>query len=135
MLNLNSTEFSHLTATQAQSLTSGADSVLHYHSSDRDRANHTGTQTSSTISDFSTAVAALIPASVDFMEVEGLQRLPTAASIPDLPYIPSLTEIENMQRPFALSDLLAYRAQIEEMIATSTSNIIAAEEFCGFARP
>lgn len=32
-------------------LTDGGDSTLHYHASDRNRANHTGTQTSATISD------------------------------------------------------------------------------------
>ncbi|MDP4152585.1 MAG: tail fiber protein [Bacillota bacterium] len=36
------------------------DVVGHYHSSDRNRANHTGTQTSSTISDFAAAVRATV---------------------------------------------------------------------------
>lgn len=49
--NLNSTVYTHLTATQAQSLTTGFSSPLHYHTADRDRANHTGVQTASTISD------------------------------------------------------------------------------------
>lgn len=44
---LSSTEYTDLTDTGA--------STLHYHASDRDRANHTGTQTASTISDFTTA--------------------------------------------------------------------------------
>lgn len=48
----------HLTATQKTDLTDAGDSALHYHSADRDRANHTGTQTASTISDFDTEVAA-----------------------------------------------------------------------------
>lgn len=56
--NLNSASYTHLTASQSQGLTSNADTVLHFHSSDRDRANHTGTQTSSTISDFASAVQA-----------------------------------------------------------------------------
>lgn len=38
----------------ATELTGGGDSTLHFHSSDRDRANHTGTQTLSTISDAGT---------------------------------------------------------------------------------
>jgi len=56
--NLNSDSYTHLTASQAQGLTNNADTVLHFHSSDRNRANHTGTQTSDTISDFASAVQA-----------------------------------------------------------------------------
>jgi len=56
--NLNSTNYSHLTANQATSLTNGNNAVIHYHASDRDRANHTGVQPSTTISDFATAVPA-----------------------------------------------------------------------------
>lgn len=48
-----------LTAAQAFDLTSGGNSSLHYHASDRARSNHTGTQLASTISDFSTAVSAV----------------------------------------------------------------------------
>ena len=46
----------HLTSVQHTDLTDGNNSDLHYHDSDRDRANHTGTQTASTISDFDTEV-------------------------------------------------------------------------------
>ncbi len=60
LANLNSSSYSHLTATQKDDLTDGGDSALHYHAADRDRANHTGTQTASTISDFSAAVAAAV---------------------------------------------------------------------------
>lgn len=56
--NLNSTNYTHLTSSQAQELTSNASTVLHFHAADRDRANHTGTQTSDTISDFASAVQA-----------------------------------------------------------------------------
>ena len=38
-------------------LTDSGASTLHYHASDRDRANHTGTQAASTISDFDTEVS------------------------------------------------------------------------------
>lgn len=38
------------------SLDDGVNSTLHFHTIDRDRANHTGTQAASTISDFSEAV-------------------------------------------------------------------------------
>lgn len=50
-------EYYHLTATQHTDLTDSGDSSLHYHSTDRDRANHTGTQSASTISDFDTEVS------------------------------------------------------------------------------
>jgi len=56
--NLNSDSYTHLTASQAQGLTSNASTVLHFHNADRDRTNHTGTQTSDTISDFASAVQA-----------------------------------------------------------------------------
>lgn len=49
-------EYYHLTSAQHTDLTDSGDSNLHYHSSDRARANHTGTQTASTISDFDTEV-------------------------------------------------------------------------------
>jgi hypothetical protein len=54
--NLNSQFYSHLTGAQNAALTSGGDTDLHFHSSDRNRANHTGTQSASTISDFAIAV-------------------------------------------------------------------------------
>lgn len=38
-----------LSNTEKTDLTDGTDSTLHYHASDRDRANHTGTQSVSTI--------------------------------------------------------------------------------------
>lgn len=41
----------HLTNAQATDLTDGGDSAAHFHSADRARANHTGTQAYSTISD------------------------------------------------------------------------------------
>lgn len=49
-------EVNNISDTNATNLTSGANTTLHYHTSDRNRANHTGTQTSSTISDFATTV-------------------------------------------------------------------------------
>lgn len=52
-----------LTAYQHDDLTDGHDSDLHYHPADRDRANHTGTQTADTISDFTAAVVLATPAS------------------------------------------------------------------------
>lgn len=42
-------EFYHLTQTQNSQLTTGGDTSLHFHSADRSRANHTGTQDVATI--------------------------------------------------------------------------------------
>lgn len=56
--NLNSVNYSHLTAAQLQSLSTGNNAIIHYHASDRDRSNHTGTQIAATISDFVTEVKA-----------------------------------------------------------------------------
>ncbi len=50
----------HLTSTQKTNLTGGLNSADHYHSSDRDRSNHAGTQLHSTISDFDAEVDARI---------------------------------------------------------------------------
>jgi hypothetical protein len=52
----------NISDTDATDLTDGGDSTLHFHSSDRNRANHTGTQLASTVSDFSTAADARIAA-------------------------------------------------------------------------
>lgn len=51
-------EVNNMTDGEVGALTESGNTTLHYHSTDRDRANHTGTQTTSTISDFSSAVAA-----------------------------------------------------------------------------
>ena len=50
-------EVNNITDANATDLTDGGDTALHYHTSDRNRANHTGTQTASTISDFDTEVS------------------------------------------------------------------------------
>jgi hypothetical protein len=46
-----------ITVANLNSLDDGVNTTLHFHDSDRARANHTGTQTASTISDFNTQVA------------------------------------------------------------------------------
>jgi hypothetical protein len=56
--NINTSTYTHLSSTNATDLTDGGDSTLHYHATDRARANHSGTQLAATISDFNTAVAA-----------------------------------------------------------------------------
>ncbi len=45
-----------ISAANLNTLDDGVDTTLHFHAADRARANHTGTQTASTISDFSEAV-------------------------------------------------------------------------------
>lgn len=55
-------EVNNISDVNATDLTDAGDSTLHYHATDRSRANHTGTQTASTISDFSTAADARIAA-------------------------------------------------------------------------
>lgn len=54
-----------LTTVDKTDLTDAGDSTLHYHATDRARANHTGTQLLSTISDAGTAAAATIGTSGD----------------------------------------------------------------------
>lgn len=50
-------EVNNISDVNATDLTDSGASTLHYHASDRARANHTGTQTASTISDFDTEVS------------------------------------------------------------------------------
>jgi len=59
VVNITAGDGYQLTAEALADLTDGGESTLHYHASDRDRSNHTGTQTASTISDFESAVEAL----------------------------------------------------------------------------
>jgi hypothetical protein len=51
---VDSGDANNISDTDAEDLTDGGDSELHYHSSDRDRSNHTGTQLLETISDAGT---------------------------------------------------------------------------------
>jgi len=52
-----SAEVNNISDINATDLTDAGDSALHYHSTDRARGNHTGTQPASTISDFDTEVS------------------------------------------------------------------------------
>ncbi len=54
-----------MTVSNLNSLDDGVDSTLHFHNSDRSRANHTGTQTASTISDFNEAAQDAVGAAFD----------------------------------------------------------------------
>lgn len=53
-------EYNHINDAQSLGLLTGIDTALHWHSADRARGNHTGTQLASTISDFSAAADARI---------------------------------------------------------------------------
>jgi len=48
-------DYYHLTVARHTDLTDAGDSALHYHATDRARANHTGTQLAATVSDFGEA--------------------------------------------------------------------------------
>ena len=69
-----------ISATDLNSLDDGADSTLHFHASDRARANHTGSQTASTISDFSSAADARI--TLQKGSANGLATLDGSSKIP-----------------------------------------------------
>jgi len=53
-----------LSAVNLTDLTDAGDSALHYHATDRARANHTGTQTAATVSDFNEAAQDAVAASI-----------------------------------------------------------------------
>lgn len=65
-----------ITATNLNILDDGVDTTLHFHASDRNRANHTGTQTASTISDFTEAaqdaVGGMIDSSLTYVDATPL---------------------------------------------------------------
>ncbi len=61
-----------MTAANLNTLDDGADTTLHFHASDRARANHTGTQTAATISDFNTAADARADARIGAASVNAL---------------------------------------------------------------
>ena len=53
-------EVNNISDTNAGLLTGAANTTLHFHSSDRDRANHSGTQLASTVSDFTSAAQSAV---------------------------------------------------------------------------
>jgi hypothetical protein len=73
--SINTAAYTHLTAANHTDLTDGANSALHYHDTDRARANHTGTQLASTISDFDAQVATTAA-----LKVNNLSDLANAAT-------------------------------------------------------
>ena len=65
LADLNTTNYTHLSSANASGLTGSGDTSLHYHTADRSRANHSGTQAASTISDFASAVESEVAALLD----------------------------------------------------------------------
>lgn len=57
---LNDGDYKHLSAANNTDLTDGGSSALHYHATDRARANHTGTQLATTVSDFDSAALSAV---------------------------------------------------------------------------
>ena len=51
-IDLDTIEPNNISDEDAAKLIGGEDTILHYHTADRDRGNHTGTQTMSTLSDY-----------------------------------------------------------------------------------
>jgi hypothetical protein len=80
LANLNTASYTHLSATNATDLTDAGDTTLHYHAADRDRANHTGTQTASTISDFTEAAQDATAAAIAAGTLTGISITYTDAS-------------------------------------------------------
>ncbi len=66
-----SAEVNNISDANATDLTDGNDSTLHYHSADRNRANHSGTQTASTISDFDTSAVSAVSTADDYLKNDG----------------------------------------------------------------
>lgn len=72
---LDTGDYRHLSATNYTDLTDAGDSALHFHATDRARANHTGTQTRSTISDFAHGPTTHQDGQADEFSLEGLSGL------------------------------------------------------------
>ncbi len=70
----------HLTTDQKTDLTDGEDSSGHYHSVDRNRENHTGEQTSSTISDFAATVRTTVLNGLSFIADTAITAADTVIS-------------------------------------------------------
>jgi len=66
----------HLTATQHNDIINGTNTTLHYHDSDRDRANHTGTQEHTTI----TGLGPLATQAAGFTGTVALAKLTTGGT-------------------------------------------------------
>jgi hypothetical protein len=60
-----------ITAANLNALDDAADTALHFHSADRARANHTGTQLAATISDLGSLATATIPAAKTLLDLTG----------------------------------------------------------------
>jgi hypothetical protein len=100
-----------ISATQKTDLTDGGDTSLHFHAADRARANHTGTQTASTISDFSSAADVRIAAQKGvpngLAELDGSGKI-NSAELPPL----AITEAFAVASQAAMLALVAQQGDI-----------------------
>lgn len=100
-----------MTVANLNTLDDGVDSTLHYHATDRDRANHTGSQASTTISDFTEAAQDAVGGMVDttLVYTDGTPSLGRASisghiSIPSGSNTASLSSFTMAQLDAAVSD-------------------------------
>lgn len=100
-----------MTVANLNTLDDGVDSTLHYHATDRDRANHTGSQASTTISDFTEAAQDAVGGMVDttLVYTDGTPSLGRASisghiSIPAGSNTASLSSFTMAQLDAAVSD-------------------------------
>ena len=137
-------DYYHLTGAQATDLTDAGDSTLHFHSADRARAVHTGTQTASTISDFTEASQDATGAMVDstLVYVDGTPLLTRAAltgaiTAPQASNVTSLGSFTVAQLNAAISDgnmPVAKQTEVDfgtTPIASATFTIVDADVSVG----
>ena len=94
-----------LSSAQKTDLTDNGESTLHYHNSDRNRANHTGSQTHDTISDFDTEVDARISAQKG--GANGIATLGADSKIPN-----------SQLPPLAISETFSASSEVEQLALT-----------------
>jgi len=85
-----------LTAVNKTDLTDAGDSILHFHAADRARANHTGTQLASTISDFDAAVDSTALLDVQLAAASGVCPLDVNSLIPTI-HLPPLAIVSSFE--------------------------------------
>ena len=74
-------EVNNISDVNATDLTDGGDSTLHYHSADRNRANHTGTQSADTITDGTTNKAYTATEKTKLAGIEAGAQVNTVTSV------------------------------------------------------
>lgn len=96
LTNLNSTDFSHLSASEKSELLFGGSTSLHFHQQDRARANHTGVQLSSSIADFRPAVlGAVWESGQPYIYLPTIAGAPSATPMPPAGTVAAIYDITN----------------------------------------